>query len=103
MKYELGARVAEGADDIAFWDVIVHCARPPFKESPWDSFDLNHELTDKGIRKFVADYKSTLAPAARCRRVPGATNCQSHRLDISGSLTFGFGQTGRNEQKSGHK
>ena len=40
----------------------------PFQEldlnASWNSFDLNHELTDKGIRKFVADYKSTLAPAA---------------------------------------
>jgi len=31
---------------------------------PWDSFDLRHELTTKGIQKFVADYKSTLAQAA---------------------------------------
>src|SRR5438105_980748 len=31
---------------------------------PWDSFDLRHELTTKGIRQFVADYKSTLAQAA---------------------------------------
>lgn len=30
----------------------------------WESFDLKHELTDKGIKKFVDDYKSTLAPAA---------------------------------------
>lgn len=30
----------------------------------WESLDLKHELTDKGIEKFVADYKSTLAPAA---------------------------------------
>jgi len=29
----------------------------------WESFDLTHELTDKGIERFVADYKSTLAPA----------------------------------------
>ena len=28
---------------------------------PWESFDLRHELTDKGIRKFVDDYNSTLA------------------------------------------
>ena len=33
-------------------------------DAPWESFDLKHELTDKGIRKFVDDYKSTLAPAA---------------------------------------
>ena len=40
----------------------------PYKElnldAPWESFDLKHELTDKGVRKFVDDYKSTLAPAA---------------------------------------
>jgi len=30
----------------------------------WESFDLKHELTDKGIKKFVEDYKSTLAHAA---------------------------------------
>ena len=27
---------------------------------PWASFDLAHELTTKGIQKFVADYQSTL-------------------------------------------
>jgi transaldolase len=40
----------------------------PYKEmdlnASWESFDLKHELTDQGIKKFVADYKSTLAPAA---------------------------------------
>jgi transaldolase len=30
----------------------------------WESFDLRHELTDQGIKKFVDDYRSTLAPAA---------------------------------------
>lgn len=30
----------------------------------WESFDLKHELTDKGIKKFVNDYRSTIAPAA---------------------------------------
>jgi transaldolase len=33
-------------------------------DAPWESFNLKHELTDIGIRKFVEDYKSTLAPAA---------------------------------------
>lgn len=28
--------------------------------SPWQSFDISHELTIKGIQKFVADYQSTL-------------------------------------------
>jgi transaldolase len=40
----------------------------PYKELdlnlPWDSFDLAHELTTKGIQKFVADYQSTLRRSA---------------------------------------
>jgi transaldolase len=31
---------------------------------PWESFDLSHELTTKGIKKFVADYQSTLKRSA---------------------------------------
>ena len=31
---------------------------------PWESFDLAHELTSKGIQKFVADYQSTLRRSA---------------------------------------
>jgi transaldolase len=31
---------------------------------PWQSFDAAHELTTKGIQKFVADYQSTLRPSA---------------------------------------
>jgi transaldolase len=31
---------------------------------PWQSFAIAHELTDKGIQKFVADYRSTLRPSA---------------------------------------
>ncbi len=31
---------------------------------PWDNFDLRHELTTKGIEKFVVDFKSTLVSAA---------------------------------------
>jgi transaldolase len=27
---------------------------------PWDSFDISHELTRKGIEKFVADYEGTI-------------------------------------------
>ena len=30
----------------------------------WENFDLKHDLTDKGIKKFVNDYRSTIAPAA---------------------------------------
>lgn len=40
----------------------------PYKEldlnAPWDSFDIRHDLTTKGIQNFVKDYKSTLASAA---------------------------------------
>ena len=40
----------------------------PYKELdlnvPWQSFDLIHELTTKGIQKFVADYRSTLKRSA---------------------------------------
>lgn len=31
---------------------------------PWDRFDIAHELTKKGIGKFVADYESTLQRTA---------------------------------------
>ena len=31
---------------------------------PWESFDLAHELTTKGIQKFVADYRRTLKRSA---------------------------------------
>ena len=31
---------------------------------PWQSFDIAHELTAKGIQKFVADYQSTLKTSA---------------------------------------
>lgn len=30
----------------------------------WESFDIQHELTTKGIQQFVADYKSTLKQSA---------------------------------------
>ena len=32
--------------------------------APWRSFDIRHELTTKGIERFVKDYLNTLAPAA---------------------------------------
>jgi transaldolase len=31
---------------------------------PWQSFNISHELTTKGIQKFVADYESTLRRSA---------------------------------------
>ena len=30
---------------------------------PWEQYDLQHELTRKGIQKFVADYESTIRKA----------------------------------------
>jgi len=33
-------------------------------EQPWTSFNLDHDLTRKGIQKFVADYRSTLRQAS---------------------------------------
>lgn len=40
----------------------------PYKEldlnRPWQSFDIAHELTTKGIQRFVADYQSTLRRTA---------------------------------------
>ncbi len=43
-----------------------YAGRPiPFEEisleQPWESLDISHELTAKGIAKFVADYRKTLA------------------------------------------
>jgi hypothetical protein len=29
-------------------------------EQPWEQFNIEQELTRKGIEKFVSDYKSTL-------------------------------------------
>jgi transaldolase len=33
-------------------------------DQPWENFDLAHELTTKGIQKFVEDYQSTLRRTA---------------------------------------
>ena len=33
-------------------------------EQPWTSFNIEHELTTKGIQKFVADYRATLRKAS---------------------------------------
>jgi transaldolase len=44
-------------------------ARPiPYQEldlaQPWEAFDIQHELTRKGIEKFAADYRATLSRPA---------------------------------------
>jgi len=33
-------------------------------EQPWETFDIRHELTRKGIEKFAADYRATLSRPA---------------------------------------
>jgi transaldolase len=33
-------------------------------EQPWETFDIQHELTRKGIEKFAADYRATLSRSA---------------------------------------
>ena len=33
-------------------------------DESWEKFDIAHELTTKGILKFVEDYRSTLENAA---------------------------------------
>jgi transaldolase len=33
-------------------------------ERPWETFDIQHELTRKGIEKFVTDYRATLSRPA---------------------------------------
>ena len=33
-------------------------------EQAWEAFDIQHELTRKGIEKFVADYRATLSRPA---------------------------------------
>ncbi len=32
---------------------------------PWQGFDIQHELTRKGIEKFVADYRATLSQTTK--------------------------------------
>src|SRR6516165_6672029 len=34
-------------------------------DQPWQSFDIQHELTRQGIEKFVADYRATLSQTAQ--------------------------------------
>lgn len=43
----------------------------PYEEldlsQPWEKFDLHHDLTDKGIDKFTADYRKTIAEASTAK------------------------------------
>ena len=36
-------------------------------DQPWEAFDLTHELTKKGIEKFVTDFESTLGQSVSVR------------------------------------
>src|SRR5262245_66196879 len=52
-------------DDFAYTPVG---AEIPYKElnleQPWEQFNIGHELTTKGIQKFVSDYNSILRKAS---------------------------------------
>jgi transaldolase len=53
-------------------DVAGNALRPiPYRSinlnQPLDAFDLRHDLTKKGIEKFVADFESTIRPPASVR------------------------------------
>jgi transaldolase len=59
--------------DSSFSYKAVNSSGQPLKPIPfqvlnlnsgWESFDITHELTSKGIQKFVADYQSTLRRSA---------------------------------------
>jgi len=43
-------------------------ARIPYEHldlgQPWERFNIEHELTRKGIEKFVSDYRATLRKAS---------------------------------------
>jgi transaldolase len=45
-----------GGAEIAYEDLDL--------DQPWERFNIQHELTRKGIEKFVADYKSTIRQAS---------------------------------------
>jgi len=55
-QYEAADATGKSLNPIPYKDLDLN--------TPWDSFDIRHELTTKGIEKFVKDYMSTLAPAA---------------------------------------
>ena len=33
-------------------------------DQPWEQFNIEHDLTKKGIQKFVSDYESTIRKAS---------------------------------------
>ncbi len=54
--YEAAGKDGKALRPIPYQNLDLH--------APWVSFDLKHELTDKGIKRFVDDYMSTLERAA---------------------------------------
>ena len=50
-----------------------HCSTKPIPyeeldlRQPWEKFNIDHELTTKGLEKFAADYRKTLAKSAGSR------------------------------------
>jgi transaldolase len=59
------------AEDFAYKGTDMNGARlTPIPYKPidlhrqWESFDIHHDLTTKGIQQFVADYKGTLRQSA---------------------------------------
>jgi len=64
-----GSRLPDGSFVYQAIDPQGQALKPiEYKEldlnAPWESFDLHHELTRKGIQQFVADYESTLRKSA---------------------------------------
>jgi transaldolase len=52
-------------DDFAYTPVGAEIPYEELKlEQQWEHFNIDHELTRKGIQKFVLDYKSTLRKAS---------------------------------------
>jgi len=68
----LGRRQLSGADQDFNYKAVGAKGQPlrpiPYKELDlhlaWQSLDIAHELTTKGIQKFVADYRSIPKPSA---------------------------------------
>jgi hypothetical protein len=51
-------------EDFAYGSVGAETPYEELNLQPWEQFNIEHELTRKGIQKFVSDYKSTLRKAS---------------------------------------
>jgi transaldolase len=60
-----------GTDLVANIKKMYEAGDSPYESldlsQPWETLDIRHELTTKGIQQFVADYKSTLKQSAEKR------------------------------------